>query len=77
MKLQKQLSRKYRNKNYPKWVITIPPAQVSALGWKEGEYLESKVNDNELILSRENPNKAQKRREATEKAGDTRKKKGR
>lgn len=71
MKLQKQLSRKYRNKNYPKWVITIPPAQVSALGWKEGEYLESKVNDNELIISRENTNKAR----AAEKAWNTRKKK--
>ena len=74
MKLQKQLSRKYGNKEYPKWVIIVPPKQVDALGWNEGEYLESAVRDQELIVRRENPQKAEKRREAARKAWKTRKK---
>ena len=74
MKLQKQLSRKYGNKEYPKWMITIPPKQVKALGWSEGDFLESEVNSQELIVKRENPEKAEKRREAARKAWKTRKK---
>jgi len=77
MKLQKQLSRKVGNKEYPKWVITIPPKQVKALRWKEGEFLESEVNDQELIVRREDVAKKQKRKEAAKKAWQTRKKKGR
>jgi antitoxin component of MazEF toxin-antitoxin module len=77
VKLQKQLSRKVGNKEYQKWVITIPPKQIGSLGWKEGEFLESKVNSQELIIRREDVRKAQKRKEAAKKAWDTRKKKGR
>lgn len=53
MKLQKQLSRKYGNKEYPKWAITIPPKQINELGWSEGEFLESEINRQELIVRRE------------------------
>lgn len=74
MKLQKQLSRKVGNKEYPKWVITIPPKQIEALGWEEGEPLESKVNNQELTVHRENPEKAERRSEAARKAWKTRKK---
>ena len=73
MRLQKQLSRKYGNKEYPKWVITIPPQQVEALGWNEGEFLRSEVNTQELIIQREDETKARKRKEAAEKAWKTRK----
>lgn len=73
MRLQKQLSRKYGNKEYPKWVITIPPKQVEALGWNEGEFLESEVNTQGLIVRREDERKAHKRKEAAEKAWKTRK----
>jgi bifunctional DNA-binding transcriptional regulator/antitoxin component of YhaV-PrlF toxin-antitoxin module len=73
MKLQRQLSRKVGDKEYPKWVITIPPKQIEALGWKEGEYLESEVNSQELTVRRENPKKAEKRKEAARKAWKTRK----
>jgi len=72
MRLQKQLSRKVGNKEYPKWVIIVPPKQVDALGWKEAEYLESEINDQELIIRRENPQKTEKRREAARKAWKTR-----
>ena len=75
VRLQKQLSRKYGNKEYPKWVITIPPKQVEALGWNEGEFLESEVNSLELVIRREDIQKAQKRKEAADKAWKTRKEK--
>ena len=74
MKLQKQLSRKVGNKEYPKWVITIPPKQIKALGWSEGEFLESEANNQELTIRREDMQKIQKRKEAARKAWKTRKK---
>lgn len=73
MRLQKQLSRKVGNKEYPKWIITIPPKQVEALGWNEGELLESEVNSRELVIRREDERKAQRMKEAAEKAWKTRK----
>lgn len=77
MKLQKQLSRRVGNKEYPKWVITIPPKQIRALGWKEGEFLESEISSQKLVIRKEDIRKRQKRKEAAKKAWDTRKKKGR
>jgi hypothetical protein len=74
VKLQKQLSRKVGNKEYPKWVIAIPPKQIATLGWREGEYLEGEVNDQRLIIRREDIQKAQIRKEAAKKAWETRKK---
>ena len=71
MRLQKQLSRRIGNKEYPKWMITIPPKQIVALGWSEGEFLEGEINGKELIVRRENPQKAEKRREAARKAWKT------
>ena len=50
MKLQKQLSRKVGNKEYAKWVIAIPPKQVRALGWNEGQSLEGEVKDQKLVI---------------------------
>jgi len=76
LKLQKQLSRKVGNKKYPKWVITIPPKQIEALGWKEGEFLESEINNRQLTIQKEDIRKRQNRKEAAKKAWETRKKKG-
>jgi len=75
MKLQKQLSRRVGNKEYPKWVVTIPPKQISVLGWKEGEFLESEINGQELIIRKEDIRRRQKRKEAAKKAWEKRKKK--
>ena len=74
MRLQKRLSRRIGNKEYQKWIITIPPKQIKTLGWGEGEFLEGEINGHELIVRRENPQKAEKRREAARKAWETRKK---
>jgi len=73
MKLQKQFSRKVGNKEYNKWVVVIPSKQINALGWNGGEYLESEVNNQKLIIRKEEPEKAQKRSKAAKKAWETRK----
>jgi antitoxin component of MazEF toxin-antitoxin module len=52
MKLQKQLSRKMRDKEYSKWVITIPPKRIEDLGWTEGEELDLTVRGEKLILAK-------------------------
>jgi bifunctional DNA-binding transcriptional regulator/antitoxin component of YhaV-PrlF toxin-antitoxin module len=50
MKLQKQLSRRVDKKEYPKYVITIPPKQIEEVGWKEGTELEAIVKGGRIIL---------------------------
>jgi bifunctional DNA-binding transcriptional regulator/antitoxin component of YhaV-PrlF toxin-antitoxin module len=50
VKLQKQLSRKVDDKEYPKYVITIPPKQIEAVGWKEGTELEAIVKNGKIVL---------------------------
>lgn len=53
MKLQKQLSRKVRDKKYPKYTVVIPPKQIDELGWKEKQDLKGKVDGKKLILEPE------------------------
>jgi len=50
VKLQKQLSRRVDEKEYPKYVITIPPSQVKELRWKEGEDLKAEIQDGKLVI---------------------------
>lgn len=50
MKLQKQLSRKVKDIEYPKWVVTIPPEKIKEVGWKEGVELEASVKDRKIVL---------------------------
>lgn len=73
MRLQKQLSRKFNNKEYPKWVIAIPPKQVIELQWKEGEFLESEISGQILIIKKEDEQESEKRKEAAIKAWEKRK----
>jgi bifunctional DNA-binding transcriptional regulator/antitoxin component of YhaV-PrlF toxin-antitoxin module len=54
MKLQKQLSRKVKSKEYPKWVVTIPPKKIQEAGWKEGMTLEISVKDRKIVLEPKN-----------------------
>lgn len=39
MKLQKRLSRKIGNIEYAKWIVTIPPKLIKAVGWRAGQSL--------------------------------------
>lgn len=50
MRLQKQLSRRVDNIEYPKYVVTIPPKQIQEAGWKEGTELIATVEDGKIIL---------------------------
>lgn len=52
MKLQKQLSRRVDNKEYPKYVVTIPPKDIEKVGWREGEELRAEIQDGKLIIMR-------------------------
>jgi AbrB family looped-hinge helix DNA binding protein len=56
VKLQKQLSRRVEGKNYPKYVVTIPPKFVEKLGWKEGTDLIADVEDGKIVLRPTNDN---------------------
>jgi len=50
VKLQKRLSRKFGEKVYNKWIVTIPPEKISELKWKEGEELETLIECGKLTL---------------------------
>ncbi|VVB61124.1 Uncharacterised protein [uncultured archaeon] len=50
MRLQKQLSRVVDNKEYPKWIIVIPPSTIEKIGWKEGEWLKDEIQGKTLII---------------------------
>jgi len=43
MILQKQKAREYKGKPIYKYVIVIPPKDVEALGWKEGQEINGTV----------------------------------
>lgn len=50
MHLQKQLSKVIEGKEYPKYVLIIPPSTIEELKWGEGQELEHQVKDEELII---------------------------
>ncbi len=52
MKLQKQLSRKVGEIEYPKYVLVIPPTIIKEINWKDGEELEVEIKDKKLIITR-------------------------
>lgn len=50
MQLQKQISRVYKGKEYPKYVIVISPSEIEKLGWEDGDELESEINNHRLSI---------------------------
>lgn len=54
MQLQKQVSRVYKGKEYPKFVIVISPSEIEKLGWTDGEELEPEIANNILIIKSKN-----------------------
>jgi antitoxin component of MazEF toxin-antitoxin module len=76
LKLQKQLSRKVGEKKYAKWVIAIPPKQIGALDWREGQSLESEITNQQLIIRKVTESEVTKRKEAANKAWKKRKRRG-
>jgi hypothetical protein len=51
IKLQKRFAYTYNERDYFKYVVTIPEELVSELGWKEKQELEPKVDDGKLVFS--------------------------
>jgi len=56
VKLQKQSSRKYNEKEYEKWVVVIPTEKIKESGWKAGEELEVDFKGDKLLIKRKSSN---------------------
>lgn len=52
MKIQKRFLRKYKDKDYYKYIINIPPMILKETGLKYGEELEIKTEKGKIILKR-------------------------
>lgn len=52
MKIQKRFLRKYKDKDYYKYIINIPQMILKEAGLKYGEELEVKTEKNKIILER-------------------------
>jgi len=52
MKLQKRFIRKYKDKDYYKFIINLPEVMLSRAKLKAGDELEVKVEGEKLILQK-------------------------
>jgi len=52
MKLQKRFLRKYKNKDYYKFMINLPPEIIEKSGFKEGDELEAEAKKGEIKLKK-------------------------
>lgn len=52
MKLLKQTSRTYKEKEYVKHWVVIPNDLVKELNWKDGNELEAEIRNNELVIKK-------------------------
>ncbi len=53
MKLQSQVSREYKGKEYTKYWIVVPSKLIEKLGWKTGEKLDLEIDDDKIIIEKE------------------------
>lgn len=51
MKLQKVFSRKLNKKEYVKWLIIVPPKNITELNWQDGQKLKSSVEKGNLVVT--------------------------
>ena len=59
MKIQKRFLRKYKDKDYYKYIVNIPPMVLKETGLKYGEELEIKTEKGKIILEKK-PKKIKK-----------------
>lgn len=52
MKIQKRFLRKYKNKDYYKYIVNIPPIVLKEAGLKYGEELEMKTEKGRIVLGK-------------------------
>lgn len=51
-KLQKQISRKTKNKEYAKYVVVIPENKIKEAELREGDELEINVKKGKIVLNK-------------------------
>lgn len=52
MRLQKRLSRKYKNKDYYKYIMVIPSEEIEKSGFKEGDELKLNSKKGEIKINK-------------------------
>jgi len=52
MRLQKRLSRKYKDKEYHKYIIILPEEEVIKSGFKEGDELKIDTKKGEIKITK-------------------------
>lgn len=52
MRLQKRLSRKYKDKKYHKYIIVLPEKEVIKSGFREGDELKVETKGGEIKLKK-------------------------
>jgi hypothetical protein len=57
MKLQKRFLRKYKKKDYYKYVVNIPPFMVKEAGFGEGEELDIDAKTGKITLKKKKAKK--------------------
>jgi len=53
MKLQSQISRKYKETEYKKFWIILPSKMIEKIGWETGQDLDTKIEKNKLIIKKQ------------------------
>jgi bifunctional DNA-binding transcriptional regulator/antitoxin component of YhaV-PrlF toxin-antitoxin module len=53
MRLQSQVSRVHKGKEYVKYWIVVPHRFVHKLGWKTSDELEAKIKGGKLVVERD------------------------
>lgn len=56
MKIQKRFLRKYKDKDYYKYIINIPPKILKETGLEYGEELEIKAEKGKIVLKKKSKN---------------------
>lgn len=54
MKIQKRFLRKYKDKDYYKYMVNIPPLIIKEAGLEYGEDVEIKVEKGKIVLKKKN-----------------------
>jgi hypothetical protein len=52
MKVQKRFLRKYKDKDYYKYIVNIPPMVLKEAGFDEKDYLDIKVEKGKITLKK-------------------------
>jgi hypothetical protein len=50
LRIHKVINRSYEGTIYYRWVLSISPKKVEALGWVDGEELEAVVQESNLLI---------------------------